>query len=448
MRRVPPGVLASLLAALGAAACFDDGLPTEQVGGTKFDMPLNAPSTVRYPSASVTVHSRTLTGGARVVDSLTLVLTHLKTLVDPARYQLYLVNGTDSTGRPIGGTHRITRTDTTITAGGVSVTRTLISTVTTPTSTYQGAPSNVVDTVRIRNVAGTADTIGAFSTFLVVTIQANPAQSTFDDATPKPLWFRFRDIRNPASATDDVITASGNATFGTFAPKGLSRPYAAQGNGYSSFWDRDRDTIPELFSALVFNLAQPPRGYFYQPWMLDTTTATAVKFGQLTDTLGNSLRDADLVSPPPTTATAQLPTARFATARGEVGALLTSFTHVQLVLEPKLADVTFPSVTAAIEGALGDTLQARRYRGTLRVSTAQGANAVQGVTVYVLAAGTNRIIASGTTGPDGVLQVPGLPAGMVDVLIFPPAGYTIASPKQMGIAINRGQSTAVSFSLS
>jgi hypothetical protein len=444
MRRKLPPLLASLLLPL-AAGCFGDRLPTEQIGGTKFDMPLNSPSAVRYPTATFTVHTTTAT--PKVIDSITVVFSNLKPLADPARYQIYLINGTDSTGRPVGGTQRIVRTDSTITAGGVTTTRT-VTPITTPTSTYAGAPFNTIDSVRIRNVAGTPDTIGSLSTFLVLTIQQNPAQTAFTDATPKPLWFRFRNLgANVASNTDDVITATGSASFGTFAPKGLSRPFAAQGNGYSSFWDRNRDTLPELFSALVFNLAQPPLGYFYQPWMRDTATAASVKFGVLRDTVGNTLLDADLVPPPPTTATAQLPPARFATTRDEVGALLTGFTHVQLVLEPKLADLSFPGITVGMEGALGDTLQARRFRGTLKISTMKGATAVQGVTVYVLAGGTNRVIATGSTGPDGQLQIPGLPAGTVDVLIFPPAGAAVATPKQTGITIGRSGTTTVSFTL-
>ena len=90
MRRFAFAALLPLL-----AACFEDGAPTSQVGGTQYSLRLAVPSPVRVPSGGVSIFQRSPTT-LRVIDSVTITnLALLEPLEAPARYQFWVVNALD-----------------------------------------------------------------------------------------------------------------------------------------------------------------------------------------------------------------------------------------------------------------------------------------------------------------------------------------------------------------
>jgi hypothetical protein len=420
-----------------AAGCFGDKIPTTRVGGTQYWMMFSVPSPVRLPSATFTTRSRTV-AGAPIVDSLNVVLSTLRPLAAPARYQLFLVDGKDSTARAVSSRIRITRTDSALAATGITTSTTI--TDLGVQKFYAGAPFNTVANVTV----GVGDTIGSTSTFLVVTIQDDSTRSTYGADTPKPLWFRFRDVRTLASTTDDVLTASGSGAFGLFFEKAAPRVFAANGNGRSGFWDVNADGRL-IFQGLAFGLTQPPAGYYYQPYARDGQTGRAVAFGVLTDTLGASLMDAD--KRPVAAQVAQLPNAKFGTTEDTVGGRFTDFTLVQLVLEPKRADLTVAGISAMLQGQIPDTLAVRRARGSVTVTVLRGGTPVSGATVNVLAAGTNIVLGNKATDATGKVVIDLIPAGLVDIRAFPAAGTTAGSVAQTGVTVTKGTAANVSLTL-
>ncbi|MGI8498937.1 MAG: carboxypeptidase-like regulatory domain-containing protein [Gemmatimonadaceae bacterium] len=431
---------APLLALVGA--CFGDTTPTGRVGGTEYNMNLSVPSPVRLPAASVTVKSRTVLG-VPTVDTITLVASLLKPLTGKARYQLYLVNALDSSARPIVATVSTTRTDSGFAGAAV---------VTTPVMTslgvqrfFNGAPFNTTTTLRITSLGG-ADTIGVTSGFVVVTIQSDTSGPAYAPATPKPLWFRFRDQKGTTTPTDDAIIAAGSASFGFFNVPGASRIFAAQGYGRSAFWDRAANGKLTL-AALAIGLTQPPPGYYYQPAAVDARTGTILAFGTLVDaTTGASLREAD--STTVTGVVAQLPNARFTVADDSLGKPFTAFTAIQLLLEPKAGDPSVPSATNALQGTVPSLLTTRRaIAGTITATVTRNTAGVPGVTVVVYGRGNSTVIASKLTDTTGTAVITNIPSGSVDVRIFPPTGLTAPAPIQRGVTVPPGGSVAVAFAL-
>jgi hypothetical protein len=411
MRRLLP------LLALALAGCFGGDVPTEQIGGTQYGILLNVPSPVRTPTAAVTVHR---VGTSTVIDSISVVASNLKPLAAPAEYQVYLVNHEDSTARRVRFDLLLTRTDTALGATGAPTT----STSTTSATAQQGvagAPFNTTIRFRVKNGAG-ADSIGATADYVVITIQENPAAPAFDAATPKPLWFRFR--------TGTTITASGTASFGNFSTT-APRVFTAQGNGRSSLWNFARDSV-YLLGAKAFGLTQPPVGYFYHPWVRDTRTNRFADLGDITDTLGNPLFDADF--PPINAAVAQLVPIRFGTEDRALGARYDEFTSIDLVLEPKAGDPSFPGITTVLRGNIPGVLTAPKPVGTVRVTVSSGGGAVSGANVVVLAAGTSIVIGTGVTDAAGTVLVEAVPVGGVDVRVFPPAPLTAPAAQSGTVA--------------
>ena len=413
------------------AACFGEKVPTEQVGGTQYGMLLSVPSPVRLPTATFTTRSRVV-GTATVVDSLNLVVSNLKPLTGPARYQFYLVNGRDSVARAVRATVRLVRTDSVVGAAGVTTTTSTSSLGTV--AFLAGMPNNTIANVTI---GAPLDTVGSASSFVVMTIQADSARPTWDANTPKPLWLTFR---NP---TTNALVATGTSLFGGFSEGGRARLYAAQGSGRSVFWDINRDARL-TFSGIAIGMTQAPRGYYYQPWVRDTRTGRAARFGLLRDSLGNSLFDRDTAAAIGTVA--QLPNARFGATEDSIGGRFTEFGLVQLVLEPKLGDMSFPGVSAVLQGQLPDTLAVRRPAGVVDVTVRRGTAPLAGATVVVLAAGSNVILASRATDAEGRATLDALPSGRVDVRVFAP-GATTAGASQAGALVTAGQTLALTLTV-
>lgn len=422
------GRLILLASAALLTACFDEPTPPRgiQIGGTEYNMNLSLPAPIRVPTATAAVSFRTVTG-VQIVDSIVVNATFLKELAAPARYQFYVVNGLTGAAWPVSHIARFTRTDTAFSNGGTTTSTTVTNRASAPF--FTGAKFNTALRLRVANGTG-ADTIGQSGGFLVLTIQSDSTTPSYGPTTPKMLWFRFR------NQTTNAVVAAPAGSFGSLRNISDSSRYVAQGSGRSAFWDRNRDGVLHL-SAIVVGLPQPPVGYYYQPYARDSRTGAGARFGELTDKYTNaSLMEADLR---PTQGTlVQLPDARFGVVDDELActfgtcasARFTAFTEVQLVLEPKTGDPSYPNVTVALQGPIPKLLTDRRTQdGIVQVTvTRTGTGApVFLATVALYGPGTNALLQSRATDADGVVTFGSVPAGPVDVVVYPPS--TLVAPK-------------------
>ena len=439
---------------LTGAACFDEGAPTSQVGGTQFNLRFAVPSPVRVPAGAVAIFQRTPTT-QRIIDSVQVNnLSLLEPLRPPARYQFWVVNQLDNSARPVRISVSRIVTDTLLGATG-AITTDVDTIVDGARDFYAGAPFNTVARIKI-GPAQSADSVGQRAAFLVLTIQADSAAPAFTATTPKPLWFRLRDQRNTDVITDDVISANGNLTFGTFESATRQRPFGAQGFGRGAIWDQFADG--RLFlSALAFGITQPPLGYHYVPVARNDSLGRVTRLGELVDAnTGESQFDADLRPVPGNVA--QMPDVRFRARDDSLGCSVSGgCTHpglsservFQLLMEPKLGFDSIYGVTSVLQGnnnlQLVDTRE--RARGTVTVRAVRGGAPVVGAVVALYGAGSTTVLASGVTGDEGEISFGAIPAARIDARIFPPAGTTIADPYQRNVAVESGAEVTVTFTL-
>lgn len=449
MRRL---ALAALLLPI-AAACFEDGAPTSQVGGTQYSLRLAVPSPVRLPSGTVAIFQRSPTT-LRVIDSVTISsLALLEPLRAPARYQFWVVNSLDSSARPVRVAITRTRTDTAFNAAG-GITTTTVNTNDGQRAFYAGAPFNTVATVKI-GPTQSADSVGQTAGWLVLTIQADSANPSFDADTPKPLWFRLRDQRGTALITDDVISANGAMTFGTWVSPLFQRPFSAQGFGRGAIWDQFADG--RLFlSALAFGTTQPPLGYHYVAVARNDSLGRVTRLGEVVDaTTGESQFDADLR--PVTGSVAQMPNLRFMARDDSLNCDDVDCAHpglsnersFQLLLEPKLGEDLVYGISSVLQGAnnlqLVDTRQLGR--GTVEVTTTKGAAPLPGAVIVLYGAGSSTVYSTAVTDATGKATIGNVPAARIDVRVVPPTGSTIAEPYQRNLAVVPGDTLRVTFQL-
>ena len=449
MKTIALRALVPALVLAGSAACFNDLTPPrgEQVGGTLYNMNLSVPSPVRVPTGTaISVSTRTVLG-VLTVDSIRVTVTGLKELAGTARYQWYVVNGLTGAAWPIRYAAVITRTDTTFNAGAVTTTTT--NTTRNLTQFFEGAPFNTSVRFRILNLPA-PDTIGLTGSYLVLTIQESTAPA-FTATTPKMLWIRFRDQRGTAAVNDDVVVGTPVALFGTFRSEqpDSSRPWGAQGTGRAGFWDKERDTVMH-FSALAFGIPQPPVGYYYQPYVRDTRTGAAGRFGELLDPVADtSLLNADLR--PVQGTLAELTSARFGTHESSLGCTygecplrrFQDFTNVQLVLEPKAGVTTYPNWTVALQGTIPSLLTNRRIAaGSIRAQVTRGTAGFPNATIALFGSGTSNLISARPTDATGTAVFDGVPAGPVDVRAFVASPNTVAPASQRVEVIARDTVTA------
>lgn len=419
--------LALPLATALLAACFEDDIPTKQIGGTEYGLLLSVQSPSRMPAASFT--ARIPTGQPTTLDSLFVNLTNFKTLAQASSYQFYAVGSGAGDTVPVAARLFLIHVDSTVSAAGaVTATRTV-----TPIGTssfFRGI--GPADTLQARFPG--AQFGGTSRRFLVVTIQNDSAAPAFTEATPRPLWIEYRTTTAPGL---NVVT-TGSGVFGRFDVDATKQyRFVAGGRGRSAFWDRDARG-DYVFSAIVENVTQPPLGYYYQPWLRDTRTGRAVRFGELRDTLGASLRNADLL--PTTAGFNQLPVGRFQTTQEEIGQSLASFDGVHLVLEPKLGDQTLVLSTVLV-GTYGDTLLTRGM-GAIRVVSRRGGAAVGSATVVAVPVGGRAPVGSpipATTSDTtlgasikGEAIISRIPAGQVDLYLTPKDG-TALDPRRVTV---------------
>jgi hypothetical protein len=418
------------------AACFDEPTPPRgiQIGGTEYNMNLSLPTPVRLPAATAAVSFRTVTG-LQVVDSIVVTATGLKELTGTSAYQFWVVNGLTGTAWPVSHLLRLTRTDTAFNAGALT-TSTVVTNRPGASPFFTGAKFNTTMRLRAGSNVG-VDTVGQSGAFLVLTIQADSNAPAYTATTPKFLWFRFRNQQNTASLLDDAVIAAPPGIFGSLRNISDSTRYVAQGFGRSAFWDRNRDAVLH-FSALAFGLPVPPIGYYYQPYARDTRTGAASRFGRLREKRSDSLlTNADLV--PAQGTLVQMPDVRFgvredslACTFGSCGqARFTSFTNVQLVLEPKLGDPSYPNISVILQGTIPTLLTLRRPKeGTVTVSVMNGTSGVFAATVAIFGSGTGALIASRTTDPQGNATFNLVPSGPVEVRVYPPSPLVATTPVQ------------------
>lgn len=434
LSRLAPFALVASAAILGA--CFDQDIPTQQVGGTEYGLLLNVPSPVRVPAATFTTRAGPAAAPRRL-DSLVLTLSNLEPLAGNAAYRFYAVRRLTGTATPVSARLTRLRTDSAFSAAGADSIR--VDSAEIGTSSFlKGTPNNTIVRARFAG-AQFGDTNTAF---LVIAIEANEGAPNYQ-AAPKPLWVRYRSLTGADTlAAHFTLTASGGSTFGNFHPV-TPFPYTPLGRGRSAFWDRFRDG-KLLYSAIAENLTQPPIGYYYQPWLRDTRTRRALRFGELRDFSGQSLRDADLT--PIAGSVAQLPAARFNTSEDSLGVQLNTYEGVHLVLEPKLGTDTAFAPTSVLVGVIGDTL-GLRGTGAVRVTVTRGGQPLGGATVIVTSGGTFYRVGRGNAAPTnaaGQVFIDRIPAGDVDVRVIPAGGVAgPATPSRATIAPR--DTTAVSI---
>ena len=446
MRRLAFAALLPLL-----AACFDEGAPTAQVGGTQFNLRLVVPSPVRAPSGGVSIFQRS-PATLRVIDSVTVTnLALLEPLEAPARYQFWVVNALDGSARPVRGAITRVRTDTTFGETG-TVTTSTVTTSDGPRDFYAGAPLNTVATVKI-GPTQSSDSVGQTAGWLVLTIQADSSAPAFTATTPKPLWFRLRDQRGTADITDDVITANGNLTFGTWVSPTVQRPFTAQGFGRGAVWDQEADGRLVL-SALAFGTTQPPLGYHYVAAARNDLIGRVTRLGEVVDAnTGESQFDADLR--PVTGSVAQMPNLRFMAREdslvcGEDDECaypgLAAERTIQLLLEPKLGSDDFLGVTGVLQGQNNFQLvDTRERRGIVKVTTTHNGVPIEGVRSVLYA--TGRFYATAVSDSVGVALFKNVVATRMDVRVIPPSGMTIADQYQRDLLVPVGDTLRVTFQL-
>ena len=418
------------------AACFDEPTPPRgiQIGGTEYNMNLSLPTPVRLPAATSAVSFRVV-GGLQVVDSIVVTATGLKELTGTSAYQFWVVNGLNGAAWPVSHLLRLTRTDTAFAAGALTTT-TVVTNRPGASPFFTGAKFNTTMRMRAGSNVGT-DTVGQSGSFLVLTIQADSNAPAYTATTPKPLWFRFRNQQNTAALNDDAVFATPVGVFGSLRSIADSTRYVAQGFGRSAFWDRDRNQILH-FSALAFGLPVPPIGYYYQPYARDARTGAASRFGSLREKLtDSSLANADLV--PAQGTLVQMPDVRFrvredslsCTFGGCSQARFPNFTTVQLILEPKLGNNSYPNITTVLQGTIPTLLTTRRAKeGSVTATVMNGTTPVFGATVAIFGAGTGVLITSKTTNPQGVAAFTQIPSGPVEVRVYPGGTLVATNPVQ------------------
>jgi hypothetical protein len=433
--------VAGLAMLAGLAACSEDGTVTPQ-GGQAFDAAFSPVASVRYPTIVAKGFGRTVNNAA-VVDSIVGEVALMKQLDGRARYQFYIVNGLDSTATPVSHRQWIVRTDTLLDANG---------NLTSPVDTNRSA--GVRDfwrggffgqKLRFAVTLSATDTVQQRAAWLVLTIQSDSTRTAFNDSTPRPLFVRFRDQKGTVTREDDaIIPDTLRGSFGEFLSPARQTTFAAGGTGTLSFWDVVSNGRPAIRVDFA-GLRKPPRGYFYQPFIIDSLSGIAYAWGQTYDAKGEPLGNADLA------ADSILPVLRAVQPSSEVIGAAENYSRVDLILEPKTAapalrtglpiysvmSVQRAQIPPALRGkraALG-TLQAIITRGT------QGGPAAPNVGVVVQGPGLNfnTLIGNKNSDSTGTARFTNLPVGEVRVLAIPFGGSIVETRAN----ITSGQTTTV-----
>ena len=438
MRRISVAVLGLTALLVG---CAEDGAVTPQ-GGQAFETEFTPIIGVRRPSMIGRAFGRTINNAA-VVDSVVGLIRLLKPLDGRARYQFYLVNGLDSTATPISHTQWIIRTDSLLDANGNI--RTPIDTIraTGARDFYAGAFFGRM--LRFAVTLSASDTVQQRASWLVLTIQNDSTRAAWNDSTPRPLFFRFRDQKGTVTREDDLVSPDTLVGFfGEFRSPARQVPFVTRGSGSLLFWDVAKTGTP-AFRVNFAGLQRPPRGYFYQPFIIDTLSGIAFAWGTAFDGAEKSLRDADLGTD------SLLPILRAVQPVGSIIGPVENYTRVDLILEPKAAapalatglsiysvialqSADIPAALRNKRAALG-SVQAIVTKGT------QGGPVAPNVGVVVQGPGNDFsvLIGNGNSDSTGTARFANLPVGPVRVLAIPLGG----SPVEARATVVSGQTTTV-----
>jgi len=433
------------VAAFGLTAlltgCAEDGAVTPQ-GGPAFEAPFTIVTPVRTPSIMANAFGRTVDGAA-VVDSVVGEVSLLKPLDGRARYQFYIVNGIDSTAIPISHTQWIIRTDSLLDANG---------NITTPVDTARAI--NLRDfyvggffgrKLRFAVRLSATDSVQQRASWLVLTIQGDSARTAYNDSTPRPLFVQFRDQKGTVTRTDDVVSADTlRGRFGEFRSPARQTTFLPAGTGSLLFWDVAETGTPAI--RIDFQgLQKPPRGYYYQPFIIDSLTGIAFAWGTTFDASGNLLRDVDAGTD------SILPTLRAVQPPGTTIGPAENYTRVELILEPKAAA---PALATGLNIYSLMTLQRANIPAALRTKRAasgqleaivtrgtQGGPLAPNVGVVVLGPGGNFNTLLGNRNSDstGTARFTNLPVGAARVLAIPFGGSGV----ETRATIISGQTTTV-----
>ena len=426
MRRLSFAGLATLAT---IAACNQDSTVTPQ-GGAAFEASFAPVSPVRTPTIVAKAYGRTVNNGA-IVDSIVGLVSLMKQLDGRARYQFYIVNGLDSTAVPVSHRQWIVRTDSLLDANG---------NLTSPVDTNRSA--GVRDfwrggffgqKLRFAVTLSASDSAQQRGAWLVLTIQADSTSTKYNDSTPRPLFIRFRDQKGtPTRDDDEVIPDTLRGAFGEFLSPARRTTFAAQGAGSLVFWDVIKTGKPAI--RLEFSgLRKPPRGYFYQPYIIDSLSGIAYAWGQAYDAAGKSLADADLG------ADSILPTLRAVQPSNDVIGQAENYSRVDLILEPKTAApvlktaLSIYSLMTVQRARIPDALRAKRAAlGTVQTIVTkgtQGGPVAPNIGVVIQAPGLNfnTLLGNKNTDSTGTARFTNVPVGEVRVLAIPFGGSIVES---------------------
>ena len=439
MRRLLSGTATTLAAAALLAGCAQDGAVTPQ-GGAAFESQFAQVAQVRYPGMIAKAYGRTV-NNASIVDSIVGEVSLAKQLDGRSRYQFYLVNGLDSSAVPVSHRQWVIRTDSLLDAGG---------NLTSPVDTTRTA--GVRDfwrggffgaKLRFAVTLSAADSAQQRGAWLVLTIQGDTTRTAFNDSTPRPLFVRFRDQKNTVTRDDDVIEPDTlRASFGDFLSPARQTSFASGGTGSLLFWDVVKTGIPAMRVELA-NLRKPPRGYYYQPFLIDSVSGNAYAWGDAVDAAGESLFNADLGKD------SVLTVVRVVQPSDQVLGKPENYTRVDLILEPKRAapalktGLALYSVMSVMRAPIPTALAAKRAAlGILEVKvtkTTQGGVPAPNIGVVVQGPGLNfnTLIGNKNTDSTGTARFTGMPVGEVRVLAIPFGGSLV----ETRATITSGQTT-------
>ena len=409
------------------AACNSDGTVTPQGGGA-FEAPFTSVTAVRSPTIVAKAFGRTVNNAA-VVDSVVGEVALMKQLDGRARYQFYVVNGLDSSATPVSHRQWVVRTDSLLDANG---------NLTSPVDTNRAA--GVRDywrggffgqKLRFAVTLSATDSVHQRAAWLVLTIQADSTNPKYNDSTPRPLFVRFRDQKGTPTRDDDAVipdTLRGN--FGEFLSPTRQTTFASTGTGSLLFWDVLKTGKPAI--RLEFKgLRKPPRGYYYQPYIIDSLSGIAFAWGATHDAAEKSLADADLGKD------SVLAVLRAIQPSSDVIGQAENYTHVNLILEPKTAA---PTLRAALtlysqmtvqRARLPDALRAKRaVLGTVQVivtKTTLGGPVAPNVGVVLQGPGLNfnTLIGNRNSDSTGTARFTNVPVGEVRVVVIPFGGAIV-----------------------
>jgi hypothetical protein len=408
-------------------ACNSDGTVTPQGGGA-FEAPFTSVTALRAPTIVAKAFGRTVNNAA-VVDSIVGEVALMKQLDGKARYQFYIVNGLDSSATPVSHRQWVVRTDSLLDANG---------NLTSPVDTNRAA--GVRDywrggffgqKLRFAVTLSAADSVQQRAAWLVLTIQADSTNTKYNDSTPRPLFVKFRDQKGTPTRDDDAVipdTLRGN--FGEFLSPTRQTTFASTGAGSLVFWDVAKSGKPAI--RLEFKgLRKPPRGYYYQPYIIDSLSGNAYAWGATYDAAEKSLTDADLGKDSVITILRAIQPSSDVIGQAE------NYTHVNLILEPKTATpalrapLTLYSQMTVQRARIPDALRAKRAAlGTVQVivtKTTLGGLVAPNIGVVLQAPGLNfnTLIGNKNSDSTGTARFANVPVGEVRVVVIPFGGSIV-----------------------